>query len=303
MMYRKLSSLFFICIAALALSACQIPEKPDYSVGPFSAKYYYEDDGRNPGTGTDGTDSTIVPVLMYEETVTRPAINYIYDYEFGIDSYNFYGEWEGEVVVNNETEINANFDLSWSDVSFYVDDTLILKWNNSNKIIPLSLATGTHNIRIEYHNHWHTTGFNVSFTNYRKSDTSEDISGIMSDNAQISYIAAHESSWNNSKYNEIEITLPAGDTPHVLFLSSYNAVNWIINNPYNASLEGVVFYSYGPGSTVSNAADAFIIEASNLTYDFRDSAKQAADVKSMTGREPDYMFSQYGMLDVGIPTI
>lgn len=269
-----------------------------YVVKPFTAKYYFEDDGTDPGVGTDGNDTSITPVLKHTETVKRPAISYIYDYEFGINSYNLYAEWEGEIEVSEAIDINASFDVSWSDVSFYIDGELVSKWANSNKVIPLSLSVGTHSVRVEYHNHWHTTGFNVSFTNYRKTDVSEDLSAKISDTTQISSIVAYEVDSSTSIYNEVEITLPLSSKPQLLFLSSHNAINWIIKNPYNTKLEGVVFNSYGAGSTVSNTYSAFVIQATDLSgY----GTNPAADITSMTGREPDYSYDDYAIANIEIP--
>ena len=310
--YKMLS----ICIIPLLIIACgdEVDKEIEqtitpniaietFTVQPFTAKYYFEDDGTSPGEGTDGNDTSITPVLKYTETVTRPAIAYPYAYEFGIDSYNLYAQWEGEIVAHEETNLSASFNLSWSDVSFYLDGTLISKWANNNKIIPLTLDVGTHSVRIEYHNHWHTTGFNVSFTNYTKTDVSKDISSNINGATQISYIVTYDVDTGTSRYNEVEITLPQTDRPQLLFLSSYDAINWVINNPYNTELQGVVFNSYGPGTTVSNTGNAFVLEATDLSRDEGDFTKAKTDIASMTGREPDYIFSEHDMVNIEIPNI
>lgn len=308
--------LLILCIIPLLITACndesveEIEQTftPDlvvetFTVQPFTAKYYVEEDGSNPGEGTDGSDPLIVPLLKHTETVTRPAVAYPYAYEFEIDSYNLYAQWVGEIIIHEETNLSASFDVSWSDVSFYIDDTLISKWANSNKIIPLSLDVGSHSLRIEYHNHWHTTGFNVSFTNYTKTDVSEDISSKINDSTQISYIVTYEVDDSTSRYNEAEITLPQSDRPQLLFLSSSDAINWVLKNPYNTELQGIVFNSYGPGTTVSNTGNAFILEASDLSRDRADLSQARADIVSMTGREPDYIFNEYSMVNIEIPDL
>ncbi len=240
---------------------------------------------------------------MHTETVTRPAIAYPYAYEFGIDSYNLYAQWEGEIAIHEETDLNASFDVSWSDVSFYIDDILVSKWANSSKIIPLSLEVGSHSVRIEYHNHWPTTGFNVSFTNYPKTDVSEDLSSIINDSTQISYIVTYDVDDSTSRYNEVEITLPQGDRPHLLFLSSYSAINWVIKNPDNSELQGVVFNSYGPGTTVSNAGSALVLQASDLARNEDNLTQAIENIVSMTGREPDYIVNKHDMVNIEIPSM
>jgi len=303
--YRLLSLSFVPLLITACDSGTNISEAPaeTLSVKAFTAKYYFEDDGTSPGIGTDGSDPSIVPVLKYTETVTRPSIAYPYDYEFGIDSYNLYAQWEGNITMHEDTNLSANFDVSWSDVSFYLDDALISQWSNSSKVIPLTLNEGNHSVRIEYHNHWHTTGFNVSFTNYTQTDVSEDISPVLTDSTQISYVSAYEVDNTTSRYNEVEITLPQGDRPHLLFLGSYDAINWIIKNPYNVELQGIVFNSYAPGTTVTNAGNALILHASDLATYGASLSEVNADIVSMTGREPDYLFEQYGMFNIEIPSL
>jgi hypothetical protein len=278
-------------------------ETEPFTVQPFTAKYYVEEDGMNPGAGNDGSDTSIVPVLKYTETVTRPAIAYSYDNEFDIDSHNLYATWEGNITANEDTTLNANFDVSWSDVSFYLDDLLVSKWANSDKVIPLTLETGEHTVRIEYHNHWHTTGFNASFTNYTQTDTSEDLSALVTETTQISFIDAYEADTGNSRYNEVVITLPEGSRSHILFLSSHDAVNWVINNPYDVDLPAVVFNSYGPGTTVTNAGDTLILHATDLRRYGGMNHGAEADVASMTGREPDYIHTDYAMGDFDLPNL
>lgn len=278
-----------------------------FTIKPFTANYYFEEDGSEAGQGNDGSDVSIVPVLKHTETVTRPAINYPWANEFGIESYNLYATWEGEIEVNevtdvNTTKIDASFDVSWSDVAFYIDDVLISKWANSNKIIPLYLAVGTHSVRIEYHNHWHTTGFNVSFTNYERTSVTQDLSTKISDNAQINYLSAYSiaTSASGSKYNEVQITLPQSDRPQVLFLSSYAAINWVIHNPYNTKLEGVVFKSYGPGSTVSNTDNAFVFYAPDFASYSQALTLGTENIISMTGRPADYLYDENYFYDIEI---
>ena len=291
-------------LAGINTALVSLAVKSDaFVIKPFTAKYYFEDDGTQAGQGTDGNDTSIIPVLKHTETVKKPSINYSWAYEFDIDSYNFYATWEGEIEVNEVTNIDASFDVSWSNVEFYVDGVLISKWANSNKVIPLALEVGIHSVRVEYHNHWHTTGFNVSFTNHEKTDVSQDISAKISPTSQINYITAYETNSATSIYNEVEITLPLSDRPQVLFLSSYAAINWVIKNPYNTPIEGVIVSSFAPTSSIEGVEDAFILEATNLNWRTENMDKGVADILSMTGKNVDYMYDAYGIGNIEIPSV
>lgn len=96
---------------------CDPPDfTPTFSLGPFQADYYFENDGNDAGRGTDGTNPSIVPVLVASETVARPAINYVHSDLYGIDSYGFHGVWDGIIDVHAPSVvIDANFDMSFAD--------------------------------------------------------------------------------------------------------------------------------------------------------------------------------------------
>ena len=109
---------------------------PDgFSYGPFDAYYYAENDGTSPGVGTDGSDPGIIPTLVAADQSDYLSINYSYDAFEGINSYNFFGVWEGSLSVNESGIVYANFDVSWANVRFYLDGELVLAWQNSNQSI------------------------------------------------------------------------------------------------------------------------------------------------------------------------
>jgi hypothetical protein len=297
-------SLVITALIPFALSGCIGAEKPTFQAGPFTAKYYIEDDGTSAGQGTDGSNPEIIPSLIAEETVNRAAINYSWSNFNSIDSYNFHGVWEGDITVTSESEnLSANFDVSWSDVSFYLDGTLLSKWNNSDKIIPLTLAKGNHPVRIEYHNHWHTTGFNVSFTNTQESTVEKATDLIqprLTDQHKIIYISAYESGTIN---NDINVTLPESPDSVVIFLTSYAAVNWVINNPSNTNIEGIFFNAHSPKPAIIGGDSPSTYETVDMKYGYKEEKSAKADILTMTGRTPDFELLQYTVSDVIIPAL
>jgi hypothetical protein len=279
------------------LTSC-LPES-NFTVSNFQAKYYLEEDGREPGKGNDGSDTDIIQTYITEEVTTHPAIQYAWSDFNNIDSYNFFATWEGQIVVTNESTISANFDVSWSNVSFYVDDELIDQWANSNKMIPLNLEVGIHDIRIEYHNHWHTVGFNVSFTDYPTvsiDEAAEIIPELLTDDTKIVYVGAYESS---GLYNDTVIELPETDYPVLLVLSSYSAINWTLDNE-NTNVVGVLVSSYGPGASVIGSQELEIYNVNRLDYAYEEFDTVGAQIKQITGRLPDLNFGEYSLSVVTI---
>lgn len=299
---RKLGIASALCCATM-LGGCGSGDT-NFKYGPFTASYYFEDDGRDPGQGTDGSDPSIVTAFIAQEETPYPSVNYSWNDLLNIDSYNFHGVWEGELeILDSNAPINANFDVSWSDVSFFLDGELIEKWNNSNRVIPLSLEKGVHQVRVEYHNHWHTTGFNVSFTDYSKltvDTAAAEIKPLVSDDTKVASVGVYES---NTLYNEITVTVPESSGSIMLFLASYNAVNWVINNPSKTKIAGVVLRSYGPGSTVQKGGDISVYEVSDLSWSYDDFSQVSHNIETITGKTPDFTYGSYGLSEVSIPSL
>ena len=271
-------------------------------ISPFKARYYTENDGENPGKGNDGTIKDIVAKLQFTETVKRPSAHLTFPFH-GIDSYNFYGIWEGTMHAFSEGQsAKAHFDVSWSDVSFYVNGILVEKWRNDSKIVQFNLNKGDNNIRVELHNHWHTTSFNVSFTDYKKLDKIESVEvfkEINFNSTKTVYLDAYESSANTSgnNYNEIFVTFPRSSAPIFLFLNSFQAVNWVINNPHNVKIVGVALRGNSPGSTVAMSSSAPI-------YEFPmsgNSRRNYYNIRSLVGKNADYAFAEYGLSHIIVP--
>ncbi len=284
----------------------KVLQGPQFSTGPFTAKYFLENDGNSPGVGTDGTNPLITPVLMGTATVNRIDINYSWDDFLGIDSYYFHAIWEGKLHVYDDTVINANFDSSWTDVTFYIDGQLHAKWNNvsnHSEVYPLHLTVGSHDIKVEFHNHWHTTMLNVTFSNYPqfvKSQAPVSLAPYIDANTKLIYLGAYEA---GDLYfnNEIKVTIPASVEPVFLFLTSYNAVNWIIDNPHNTLISGAAFRSKYAGTSVNNIDSAIIFNITDLYNGYSEASYADADIEAITGRLPDYTFKYYDMGDVLIP--
>lgn len=278
-------------------------ETENIRIGQFKAYYYSENDGKSPGKGNDGTIRDIAVKLQFTELVKRPSINFSYSDFNGIDSYNFYGAWEGTIHALGEGQsVKAHFDVSWGDVSFYVNDSLVEKWRNDSKIVQFKLNKGDNKIRVELHNHWHTTSFNVSFTAYQKLDRSEALEvfkNIDFTSTKAVYLGAYESRANapGNNYNEILVSLPNSYTPIFIFLNSFRAVNWVINNPHNVKIAGVALRGRSPGSTVAMPSIAPIYELATSENAY----KSSYDIQAFIGKNADYAFTEYAVNNIIVP--
>ena len=255
-----------------------------FTVGPFTANYY--------------DNSTFVA----SESVTRPSINYAYSEFNNIDSQNFTATWSGTLeVFSQPKQIEINFYVSWADVSLYIDNVEISSWSNSKKTIQQDLAVGTHEITVTYANHWHTTEFNVSFTDmpvYLKAQVPDYLTPLIDENTQVIYVGAYES---GSLYNTSTVTLENTADKVFLFLSSYSSINWIIENPHNVEISGIAYGSYGPGPTIVAGTDVATFEIDNFSYAYNNGfTAPVADIVDMIGTEPDYLYGEYALTQAEI---
>jgi hypothetical protein len=256
------------------------------TIGPFAASYY---------SGT---------TFVASESVARPSINYAYANFNGIDSLNFHATWLGNIEVFDAPRlIDMNFEVSWSDVSFFVDGVAIASWSNSNRTIQHEFSPGIHEIKIEYYNHWHTTGFDVSFTTnatYSKVEAASLIAPQIDASTKIIYVGANESA---DLYNNSTVTLNSATGKVFLFLTSNRSINWIIQNPGNVTITGIAFSSVSTGATVTAEAAIPQFEIAGLAYGYTDFTAPSADIAFVTGRAPDYLTGAYSLTEaiISIP--
>lgn len=184
------------------------------------------------------------------EEVKKASVQYIYNDFKGIPSEDFGAFYIGEFYFE-AGNYDFNIAKSWSDVRVYIDGKLV--YLNDGFKVTKAMTKGKHTIEIEYLNNWHTTNFAFSF-NPSKSDKNElPVSALVQDywgTADFVDINIYEP---DSFKNEIQLTLDNYDKPIVLFLRSYNTVNWVINNPHQVKIDKVILGSYYTTSTVESS--------------------------------------------------
>jgi len=247
------------------------------TVGPFLADYYRGE------------------TLVASEQVARPTINYSWSDFHEIDSEDFRALWTGTVSAAEAQTVNINFDVSWAEVTLTIDGVLVDDWENSSKTIAYDLAPGPHDVLVEYTNHWHTTGFNVSFTTspvLTAAEARAELASIVATDPWIVYVGAYES---DDLYNDIVLEL-SGSARVLLIVSTYESVNWVLDVAESLDLVGVVYSAYEPGPTVESDRGLRLFEVENLTYGYDELDEVAADIESLTGRAPDQMLGEYGLV-------
>ncbi|BCE02673.1 cellulose binding domain-containing protein [Marinicellulosiphila megalodicopiae] len=268
----------------LTSSFCPQEEETAFTLSKFDVKYFAENDGLQSGQGTDGFDPAITQTLIAQDVVDYMAIDYSYSNFHNIDSHEFYASWEGVInVADASLPIDMNIDVSWSNINVYLDGQLIESYFGHKKRIELNLSEGEHDIRLDYHNHWHTSGINVTFTQ-NENTTAEEVAELLTQfdakNAKIVTVAGYESS---DLYNEINITVNYTAQPVILFLSTYHSLNYVLDIADNANIQAVFVNSYAPTSSVSGIDSNKIFYSNDLEYAYNTDAleMQAADLAQL----------------------
>jgi len=269
--------------AVISVPGEQTDTDLETQIGPFTATYY------------DGDK------FVASEEVDRPAINYAYSDFHGIPSSSFRATWTGTIEVFDEPEIiDLNFDVSWSDVSLFIDGEQTSSWSNGNRTITREFSPGVHEISIEYANNWHTTGFNTSFTTntaYSKAEAKDLVAPYIDSDTRIVYVGAYESA---DLYNDTTVTIDSTADRVFLFLSSYDSLNWIIQNPGGVTITGIAYSSYSEVATVTINSAIPTLEIDGLAYGYADFSEPEADIGYLTGRSPDYSYADYALGDTTI---
>jgi hypothetical protein len=98
----------------------------------------------------------------------------------------------------------------------------------------------------------------------------------------------------------VSLNLPQTQDSIVLFLASYNAVNWLIDNPCNTRIACICIGCYAPGSTVTGSEGAPVFKIADLSYSYEDFSKPAEEIARITGKKPVWTYGKYSLEDVEV---
>lgn len=250
-----------------------------FIVSSFTAKYY--DDS----------------ILVHQETVARPSINYAWDEFYGITSRNFSAVWTGTLMAVIDSIIQVDLVLSWSTAVLLVDGVKQLEHTNYDKTVAIPFAAGSHSLEVQYINNWHTVEFIAAFhqTCYKTvAEAGAQVVTLLQDSTVIVHIDTYES---GDTYLDISVIIDTQPPSILLLLTSYSTVNWIIGNPNAVPILGVVQGSYEPATTVT-VDDSIVIAVDESDFNYEPPialVQQAAG-----GRSPDHTYSEYALASLRI---
>lgn len=197
----------------------------------------------------DRTDPSFKPI---ERHVNSVALSYSYDELHGIDSERLGAYWVGRVRFEKDTLQRINISLSWATARLFVDGKLIYEGSKSESINH-SFSAGFHLIEVDYVNSWHTTDFAVTldepFPARSHAEIASHISQLDLSNYDIYYFGTYKS---NAAGRQIDVELPESPRPAIVWLDSYEGVEWSIKR--HGRPVWAIVASFEPGSSITGVS-------------------------------------------------
>ena len=196
--------------------------------------------------------------VAFQETTSSIAVKFGADSFHSIQPQSFSAYWVGLLKFDMPTEKQFSVSQSWSHTRIYVDGKTVFDKSNEKKDFSYNFAAGEHVIEVEHSNNWHTAEFKMTVDDKLKVLNSQSIAQFFNNSqlrdAKIHYINLYESS---ARDTSVKVDVASSSQPIVLWLNSYEAIDWKIAKGTN--VVAIVISAYSPGSRVIGAGSAKIV--------------------------------------------
>ena len=196
----------------------------------------------------DRTKETISAFEHYSDTV---AVKYAWDELHDISSDAFAAYWVGLVHADAAGSKEIAVSMSWSKARVFLNGELIYD-GGGKKSFPASFRKGANLLEVEYINNWHTTEFKLTVGSGEPKIPMTHIGAALKSVDRplggIHYVGLYESS---NRDTTVSVRLPAKASNAVVWLDSYEGIDWNVDQPEKVA--AIFIASYSPGSRVVNA--------------------------------------------------
>ncbi len=187
--------------------------------------------------------------VVFKETVASIAIKYAWDEFHGIDSPDFAGYWVGRLKFDTATIKDIAVSQSWARSRIFIDGKLIGTQARDGASIRHEFSAGEHVIEVEYINNWHTVEFKVTLQDpvpvLTRAEIAAEFARAGASDADLYYVGLYES---GSRDTSVSVTLPETGRSIVLWLDSYEAIDWNVIS--TDKVAAVVVSAFTEGSRV-----------------------------------------------------
>lgn len=196
---------------------------------------------------------------MFEHHVGSVAIKYAWDELHGIDSGAFAAYWVGRLSFDTSGPRQIAISQSWAKARIFVDGRLIYDGGGS-EVITHDFSAGDHLLEVEYINNWHTVEFKVTVDETARRHSREEIGHLLATGefgtSYVYYVGLYESGRGDAS---VDVRLPRTDRPVIVWLDSYEAIDWNISP--SDGIAAAVIASSSPGARIESGAPGKVYHA------------------------------------------
>ena len=190
--------------------------------------------------------------VVFQEDVNGIAIKYAWADFHAIESPNFAAYWVGKLNFQSAATRQFSVSQSWAKSRIFIDGAIVFDESSRKNTFRHHFTPGDHVVEVEYINNWHTVEYKVTIGDViEKLDEETLASRLQSQDGKfggVYYVGLYESA---RKDTSVDVTVPETDSPVILWLSSYEAIEWNVDSLKPGSV--VVVSSHAPGSQVSGS--------------------------------------------------
>ena len=187
--------------------------------------------------------------VVFQEDVDSIAIKYAWADFHEIDSPNFGAYWVGKLHFASAATKQFSVSQSWAKSRIFIDGAVVFDASNEGKTFTRGFAPGDHVVEIEFINNWHTVEYKVTIEDVVEKLDEDALASLLRSQdgkfAGVYYVGLYESA---RKDTSVDVTMSRTDAPVILWLTSYEAIDWSIVSLHPGSI--VIVSSYAPGSRV-----------------------------------------------------
>ncbi len=237
-------------------------------------------------------DRTKKPSRTIERHVDSIAVNYSWSELHNIKSENFAAYWVGMLHLQQAVTKRITLRQGWSKARLFINGKLVYEGGDTHSFLH-DFDAGDHLIEVDYINEWHTTDFEVTLSDGIPLSTRLDIA-VSLQKAGFSEATLHYV----STYSETEgggslIEVPKSDKPAILWLDSYDPVQWDICG--ETEIAAVILASLQPGSSIKGGISDNVFMTSEY-YGVR--SWTSSDCHCLGGGRAFHCENKKGIVDV-----
>jgi hypothetical protein len=200
--------------------------------------------------------------IQYSEVVDNLSLTYSRDPFHTILADNFVGLWVGDFEFKEDETYSLNVSLSWAKAKITDNGEVIYNGSDSAQTEHV-FTKGIHRITVEYINNYGQVDVSVNLVkpvevlNYQKTQP------LFSKETKVYLFGGYESERSD---HSVDIFMKNSDAPSILFLASYETINYKIHNANNAHLKAVIYNAYEPIGKIDVDKNVKVFQDKRLEY-------------------------------------